>query len=71
MEGSKLLISSYKDKYLAVYFKDNKPYDIEVIDKGIRMLDSIHIAKVGNIVDNISAAFLDIIKTKRLRHITA
>ena len=61
MEGSKLLISSYKDKYLAVYFKDNKPYDIEVIDKGIRMLDSIHIAKVGNIVDNISAAFLDIV----------
>ena len=61
MEGSKLLISSYKDKYLAVYFKDNKPYDIEVIDKGIRMLDSIHIAKVGNIVGNISAAFLDIV----------
>lgn len=61
MEGSKLLISSYKDKYLAVYYKGDKAYDIEVIDKGIRMLDSIHIAKVGNIVDNISAAFLDIV----------
>lgn len=61
MEDSKLLISSYKDKYLAVYYKGDKAYDIEVIDKGIRMLDSIHIAKVGNIVDNISAAFLDIV----------
>ena len=46
MEGSKLLISSYKDKYLAVYYKGDKAYDIEVLDKDVRMLDSIHIAKV-------------------------
>ena len=71
MEGSKLVISSYKDKYLAVYFKDGKAYDIEVLDKGLRILDSIHIAKVGNIVGNISAAFLDIVnpsnKDERLK----
>ena len=71
MEGSKLLISSYKDKYLAVYYKGDKAYDIEVLDKDVRMLDSIHIAKVGNIADNISAAFLDIVspsnKDERLK----
>ena len=71
MEGSKVLISSYKDKYLAVYYKGDKAYDIEVLDKDVRMLDSIHIAKVGNIADNISAAFLDIVnpsnKDERLK----
>ena len=61
MEDSKLVISSYKDKYLAVYYKNDKAYDIEVLSKGVSMLDSIHIAKVGSIVDNISAAFLDIV----------